>query len=318
MSSRFAKLEPLISVVICTRNRADLLPRALTSMVEQAFPHADYEVLVVDNGSTDRTCEVINDFQNRGIMLRYLREERIGVSMARNTGWRSAAGRYVAYFDDDAIASPSWLAAIYQSFADAPANVGAIGGPVKPIWEKPRPAWLEDEIACSLTIVDWGSADKLINDPAREWLVSVNMAIPKKLLAEVGGFDPRLGRVGDSLLSNEDTFLQKELIRRGYSCLYRPAMVIGHLVPASRLSQDWFLRRYYWQGISDAMVHVIESEPSVAQRIQLALTRVRHLLRQSGIRPLLFRADQPQAFTKKCLARIDLGYAMGILGAIRR
>lgn len=310
--------EPLLSVVICTRNRAELLSRALTSVVEQEFPRTDYEILIVDNGSSDRTREVANQFQTRAV-VRYLREERLGLCVARNTGWRAASGRYVAFFDDDAIASPRWLATAKDGFALTPSLVGAIGGPVRAIWEKSRPAWLADEILCSLTVIDWGPSDKLINDIAREWLVGANIVVPKALLAEVGGFHPWLDRVGDNLLSSGDIFLQKELMRRGYHCLYRPAMVIGHLVPASRLNQKWFFRRYYWQGISDAVMYLIEETPSPAERVRLALARTAGVMgSQQRIRSLVSRADSQDEFARKCFALIDVGFISGLLGTARR
>lgn len=310
--------EPLISVIICTRNRADLLGRALGSVVEQAFPRADYEIVIVDNGSTDSTPDVAMQFWKQ-TTVRYLREERIGLCVARNTGWQAAAGRYVAFFDDDAIASPGWLAAIRDGFAAAPPMVGAIGGRAKPIWEKPRPEWLADEIVCSLTVVDWGPSDKVIDDLSREWLVGTNMAVPRALLAEVGGFHPWLDRVGSNLLSSGDVFLQKQLVRRGYLCLYRPAMAIGHLVPTARLNQRWFFRRYYWQGVSDAVMHLIENAPSPAERIRLAFTRAASLLRsRHRITSLFARTDQSNVFAAKCFAMIDVGFVTGLLGAARR
>jgi glucosyl-dolichyl phosphate glucuronosyltransferase len=310
--------KPLISVVICTRNRAELLSRALTSVVEQAFPRPDYEILVVDNKSTDRTHEIVKQFQGKAT-VRYLHEGHVGLCIARNTGWRNAAGRYVAFFDDDAIASPAWLAAIRDGFTSASPCVGAIGGPARPIWEKSRPTWLSDAIVCSLTVIDWGPSEKLIDDISREWLVGANMAIPKALLAEVGGFHPSLDRVGNNLLSGGDVFLQKEIMRRGYRCLYSPAMAIGHLIPVSRMHQNWFIRRYYWQGVSDAVIHLIEKNPSFVERVGLAFTRAMRVLgSRHGIASLLSRPNQPKAFAEKCFALIDLGFAAGLLGAARR
>ena len=309
--------KPLISVVICTRNRAELLRRAVTSVIHQAFASSDYEILVVDNASTDRTHEVVRQFEGLAPVC-YLREDSVGLCVARNTGWRAAAGRYVAFFDDDAVAPPGWLASIQEGFASAPLMIGVVGGPVRAIWEKPRPVWLGDEIVCSLTVIDWGTEDKFLEDVACEWLVGANMAVPKELLAEVGGFHPWLDRVGNNLLSSGDVFLQKELMKRGYRCLYRPSMVVGHLVPASRLNQKWFLRRYYWQGISDAVMHLIEKNPSPAERVRTAFSHLAHVMR-SEQRALLFatRTNCPQTFAGRCLALIPIGFAAGLLGAAR-
>jgi glycosyltransferase involved in cell wall biosynthesis len=308
---------PLISVIVCTRNRAELLARALASVAGQEFPRDDYEILVVDNGSTDRTPEVAMEFQGR-VDIRCLREERVGLCIARNTGWQAASGRYVAFFDDDAIALPGWLAAIRDGFGAASEPVGAIGGRVRPIWGGPRPPWLADAIAGSLTIVDWGPSGKFIDDIRREWLVGANMAVPKALLAEVGGFHPWLDRVGNNLLSSGDVFLQKELMRRGYRCLYLPAMAVQHLIPASRLNQQWFARRFYWQGVSDAVMHLIEKKPSLPARVRLALARSAAVLRSPRrMASLLLPTGRPDAFAAKCFALIDLGFISGLLGAAR-
>src|SRR5262249_24766290 len=131
--------------------------------------------------------DVVAGFQGAA-QVRYLREERIGLCIARNNGWQAASGRYIAFFDDDAIALPGWLAAIRDGFASASGSTGVIGGRVDPIWEQRRPAWLADEIAGSLTIVDWGEPQRVIPDIRREWLVGANMAVPRALLAEIGGF----------------------------------------------------------------------------------------------------------------------------------
>src|SRR5262249_46367751 len=137
--------------------------------------------------------------------VRYISEPKIGASIARNTGWRSARGRYIGFFDDDAIACEGWLAGIVEAFATTP-NLGIVGGRVDPIWEAPRPAWLSDDVALSLSVLDWSSVPKIIEDSSVEWLISANMAVPACVLAEVGGFHPRLDRYGTRLLSSGDVF----------------------------------------------------------------------------------------------------------------
>jgi glycosyltransferase involved in cell wall biosynthesis len=312
---KFDAGEPLISVIVCTRNRAELLGNALASVTEQDFPRSDYEILVIDNGSTDHTPEVAKRFEGKAV-LRYFREERLGLCIARNTGWRAAMGRYVAFFDDDALAAPGWLSAIRDGFQTAPEFYGVIGGRVDPMWEQARPSWLADEIAFSLTIVDWGPHDKFIEDIRREWLVGSNMALPKPLLEEVGGFHPWLDRVGSNLLSSGDVFLQKEVMRRGHRCLYRPSMAIKHLVPGSRLNHNWFFRRYYWQGVSDAVMHLIENTPSPAERVQAALARGGKLSRlENGSPSLRTATNSPEEFSATCMALIDVGFVAGMLGA---
>ena len=308
----------LMSVVVCTRNRAELLKRALQSVVDQDFPRGAFELVVVDNASTDNTAKTIQAFRDH-VRLRYVHEPRIGLCVARNTGWRSASGRYIVFFDDDAVARPGWLSAAHEAFERAGPSIGVVGGRVDPIWQAPRPDWLADEIAGSLTIVHWGDEEKIIPDIRREWLVGANMALPKQLLAEIGGFHPWLDRVGNNLLSSGDVFLQKEAIRRGYECLYVPAMAIEHLVSVSRLEQRWFIKRFFWQGVSDAVMQIIERSPSRRERLSLAARHLARMVRSpTRLLRLPFRTDKPESFRTKCLALIDVGYVMGLLGAARR
>ena len=307
----------LISVVICTRNRADLLAKAIASIVGQEFPRSEYEIIIVDNGSTDHTPEVVRSVQD-GAEVRYIREEQIGLCIARNRGWREAGGRYIAFFDDDAIALPGWLKVVCEAFESVPDAVGVVGGPVDPIWEGVRPQWLADEIAGSLTIIDWGSSLKIIQDIRREWLVGANMAVPKAVLMEIGGFHPWLDRVGNNLLSSGDVFLQKQIIRRGYRCVYVPDMAVRHLVPLSRLRQEWFLRRFFWQGVSDAVMHLIETVPSRAERLRLALVlSAKVALSPLKLAALISPTERPDVFKTKCLALIDIGFTLGLLGAAK-
>jgi glucosyl-dolichyl phosphate glucuronosyltransferase len=311
-----AKL-PLISVIICTRNRAFLLRKAITSVVSQNFPKPDYEVVIVDNGSTDQTPEIALEFQDRA-QIRYIHEERIGLCIARNTGWRAAEGRYVAFFDDDAMACSGWLDAIKGAFQDSNLPIGVVGGRVTPIWEREPPSWLANEIVGSLTIVDWGPVDKNIKDIRREWLVGTNMAVPKAILIEVGGFHPWLDRVGTNLLSSGDVFLQREIMRRGFCCRYVPKIAVQHLVPASRLDQRWFVRRFFWQGVSDAVMYLIENSPSPRERLRLAAYRSMTLTRSwRRLTALPLRTEQPEAFKDKCFVLIDLGFILGMLGLAR-
>lgn len=309
-----------VSVIICTRNRAALLEVALRSLIAQNVPRDGYEIILVDNASDDATPEVAQTFATQAD-LHYVREERVGLCIARNTGWQAARGPIVAYFDDDAIARPGWLAAITAAFArHDDRNIGVVGGPVSPLWQSPRPPWLPDSVAGSLTIVDWGTQEKILTDLQREWLVGANMALPKRILEQTGGFHPWLDRVGDNLLSSGDIFLQKAVMRSGYACLYVPEMAIEHIVPGSRLGQTWFLKRFYWQGISDAVMYLIEhNAPSPMHRIRAAWIRARQLMRNHRrLRALVVSARIPETFERKCFAWLDIGFILGVLGAAGR
>ncbi len=312
-------IAPLISVVICTHNRAVLLQQTLASLVGQRLREAEFEILVVDNRSTDDTSEVVRSFASAGTMpIRYLFEPALGLCQARNTGWQAARGRYVAYLDDDTIAAANWLTAIKAAFESNP-EAGAVGGRVDPLWEVECPSWLSDHAARVLAIVDWGPEPKPLADVRIEWLVGANLALPRTVLAEIGGFHPALDRVGSNMLSSGDVFLQKRILDRGYRCIYYPPMAVQHTVPRSRLTKRWFRRRYYWQGISDAVMQLLEESPSPPRRLYLAARRAAALAAAPrSLRDLLLPTNDPVRYTRKCFAWIAVGHVAGLLGAARR
>jgi len=113
---------PRISVVICTHNRGFYLRKAITSVLAQDMPASEYELIIIDNKSTDDTAQVVASFAAANV--RYIHEPQLGLCFARNTGWYSAAGTYVAYLDDDAIAEPDETAICTLS-ANANYTVGS-------------------------------------------------------------------------------------------------------------------------------------------------------------------------------------------------
>jgi len=308
---------PAVSVVVCTLDRAAYLRAALDSLVGQALPGDSWEVLVVDNGPTDDSAAVARAFEGT-LPLRYLVEPALGLCHARDAGWRAARGRIVAYLDDDAVAEPGWLAAVRDAFVREP-RAGVVGGPVRPIWEAPPPPWLSEHAARALTIVDWPGGPKLIPDVRQEWLAGANMAAPRAVLEAVGGFHPRLDRIGRNMLSSGDVFLQQQVLARGWAVAYEPAMAVGHAVTPARLTKRWFRHRYYWQGISDAVMQQIAQAPSPAACVRDAARRAARLLRSPAqLRALLLPTDDPARFTEKCFAWIAVGQVAGLLRAARR
>jgi glycosyltransferase involved in cell wall biosynthesis len=308
----------LISAVICTHNRAGYLSKAIQSLVDQRIPKDEYEIIVVDNRSTDSTKEVVERFSGL-CNIRYIYESNLGLSYARNTGWKSARGRYVAYLDDDAIASPIWLDKILEVFETVTPRPGCVGGKVEPIWEGPRPIWLSDWLLHGLAIIGWSETPRVLTNLSAEWLVGANIAFPIDILESVDGFTSSLDRIGNNLLSSGDVFLEKQITKMGYSCFYHPEIVIRHHIVKSRLTQSWFIRRYYWQGISDAVMQIIQEKPSTLKRLRLAISETKKLLHSPRrVMALVLPTNDPEKFTEKCFALITLGHIYGLLGAAKR
>lgn len=296
-----------ISAVVCTYNRAGYLRQALQSLVEQTLAPSVYEIIVVDNGSQDNTKQVVSEFSHVP-NLRYLPEPIIGVSRARNTGWRNAEGEYIAFLDDDAVASPGWLAKFLDVFEAFLPRPGAVGGKCEPIWEAARPDWLSDKLLGFLSIVHWSDIPIVLNE--RQWLSACNIAYPKKLLQTVGGFREDLGRQGTRLLANGENHLGQQLHSRGFCSVYHPEIVVGHHVSPLRLTKKWFRERAYWQGVSDALMLTPLDGIRVPLRAWLAVRRIGWTVPRSL---LMLIATSPAArFRRQCQVLEAMGYVSGL------
>jgi len=306
-----------ISSIICTLNRADYLRKAIKSLVEQTLTKEDYEILVVDNGSTDNTKQIVVEEFAQVQNLRYIYEPIMGLSQARNTGLAHATGKYVAYLDDDAIACPHWLQKIVEVFETVNPQPGCAGGKIEAIWEAPRPLWLSDTLMTYLSALDYSQTPISLNDtPCR--LHGANIAFPKNLLKDMGGFQVDLGRKGNNLLSNEEFLVQQQLVDKGYSCFYHPEIAVSHHVPASRLTKDFFVNRLYWEGISKAIVQMHQESPSNLQRLRRTVSRVFRLCRSPRkIANLVIPTNNPDRFTQKCLTLSNMSYILGLLGIVK-
>lgn len=268
----------VISAVICTHNRADYLPKAIQSLAVQSLGKTRYEICVVDNGSTDMTRVLVESLQKEVTNLRYLSEPRLGLNVARNAGWKAAQGQYVAYLDDDAVASENWLAEIVRVFTSVTPAPGCVGGKVELIWERQRPSWLDENMASALAQVSRGDSARWLT--LGHWIVGCNFAFPKQILMKHGGFDDRMDRKGKCLLSNGDLLIQRRLQEEGEGVYYSPNMLVQHHVPISRVTRNWFWKRYYWQGVSDAVMGILLGRLGAMERWRRGLEVFRSLWRE--------------------------------------
>ncbi|MGN7455227.1 glycosyltransferase [Paenibacillus pasadenensis] len=241
-----------VTVAICTHNRAKDTREAVESVLAQQVDESQYEVLVIDNRSTDGTADAIRGIQERpGVgpeRVRCIREDKLGLSAARNRAIREARGEYILFLDDDAVARPGWMGAIVDVFERDPA-IGCVGGRIDPVWEGGEPDWLPEAFKTLYTVLDF--APRVVEMEAPRIPFGANVAFRAALFREHEPFREDLGRVGSSLLSNEESELIGR-IRRSSTVYYTPHAAVDHKIDRSRISRKWFLRRVYWQGISDA------------------------------------------------------------------
>lgn len=238
------------SIVVCTRNRAGRLIECLDALAEQAGA-GDHEVVVVDNGSTDATDGLLRAWAAADpVRRRRLGEPVAGLSRARNRGVAAARGDVVLFIDDDALAPRGWVAAHLAAYARNPGVVG-VGGPVALRWPDGRPGWLAPRLEHWFSALDHGD-DAIATWPTPHGPYGTNMSIRRTTLDQVGGFDPRLGRRGRSLVSSEEGDLFARVRAAGGTVAYEPAALVLHGVTPDRLTRRWVLRRGWAQGRTNA------------------------------------------------------------------
>jgi len=244
---------PVYSVVIATHNRADALRETLRS-VAGLRAQQSWEVIVVDNNSTDHTRRVVEVAATLiPAPVRYVFEPRQGRSPALNAGILLASGEIIVTTDDDVRVDADWLDRIGDGLKRLSCDY--VGGRVLPIWGAPRPRWLPDQGGkhwAVIALLDYG--DRPIEFGTRVPL-GVNMAFRRTAFDRAGLLDPDIGRKAGTLLGQE---VREWCIRAraaGVRGCYVPDVVVRHIIPASRLRKAYFRRWFYWRGISRALLY---------------------------------------------------------------
>lgn len=230
----------LLTVAICTWNRARLLERTLASLTALAEGAAPWELLVVDNNSTDDTPQVLARHRGR-LPLRVAFEPRPGLSYARNLAVELGQGEYFVWTDDDVAVEPDWLSQYRSAFAHHP-EAAVFGGPVDLRFEEPRPAWLRRD----LSAVRMAYAHRDLG-PREERLTSrlpfgANFAI-RAAEQRRHRYDPRLGVRAQVRRNGEESVVMAAILRTG-SGWWVPRARVEHFIPQERQTLE-YLERYY-------------------------------------------------------------------------
>lgn len=238
-----------ISVIVPTRNRKHLLEKLLDALYTQSFPPDFWEVIVVNNASTDGTQALLEKWKSRLSQLKWVNESRVGSNFARNTGIRTASGSLIAFLDDDTVPHPQWIERILQRYSVLNLKTDCLGGRVALSLPNSLPRWYGSFLEHYLSHTHPSSSFSPIS--ARS-LCSANVVLPATLLKSVGGFDERLNRKTSNLRSNDETLTLLKLESSGAQFFYDPTIRVFHQIEAERLKSSYFRRRAWWQGRSDS------------------------------------------------------------------
>lgn len=244
-----------VSVIVCTFNRCDSLAGTLASLRALEVPPAlDWEILVVDNNSSDRTRAVVEEFAHAApVPTRYIFEPRQGLSHARNRGVAESDRELILFTDDDVLVDPQWL----HHTADAllSGGAGCAGGKVVPLWQGlARPSWLSNRMLNVLAMLDYGDGPAELGCAGDDRILyGANFAFRRGPLLEAGAFNPDLGRKG-AFGAGEDKEIQEKLRQLGHKVFYEPRSVVFHRVDRERLSKKYFRLWHYNAGKDRARI----------------------------------------------------------------
>jgi glycosyltransferase involved in cell wall biosynthesis len=242
-----------LSVVIPTYNRAADLRATLQSIAGVSTPEP-WELVVVDNNSSDNTSEVVRDAQSwYPVPLRSVFEPEQGRCAALNSGIHASSGEIIVTTDDDIRVEDDWLDRAAEGLRALDCHY--VGGKVLPIWGAPRPDWLPNRGGrhwAVIALLDYGAAPV---EFGRLVPLGVNMAFRREAFQRAGLWDNRLGRKAGTLLGQEVREWGLRARAAGLKGFYFPDLVIHHVIPPDRLTKRYFRHWFYWHGISRALLY---------------------------------------------------------------
>jgi glycosyltransferase involved in cell wall biosynthesis len=245
-----------LTACVCTHNRAEFLPHALAALERLPTPeHLLFDVLVVDNASSDATYEVSRPFLERNpSRFRYVYEATLGLSYARNRGLRESSADVVAFLDDDAVPRDGWLAGLMEGYRQGE-NIGAVGGQA---WLAFRhadlPSWFKKPLYPKLFSHREVEGDQIMEcRNVSDYPFGANISFQRAAALNLGGFDVNLGRKGKKLLSGEETLLCERMREAGYRVLLHPQSIVDHYIDPNMIS----LIRLFEQAWADGQINFV-------------------------------------------------------------
>jgi glycosyltransferase involved in cell wall biosynthesis len=253
----------LITVAVCTYNRAELLDRTLLEMGRLVIPAGvSWELLVIANNCRDQTPEVVRR-HSEGLPIRALTEPRQGLSHARNCAIEAARGDLLLWTDDDVLVDPHWIAGYVRAAAQHP-EATFFGGPVEPWFAVSPPTWLSANFALfSGAYAVRRAPEGMLGLHDETFLpFGANFGVRRDGL-EATRFDTTLGRIGSELISGEEVQFLRELLARGHFGIWVEDAAVRHYIPADRINERYLRDYYFAKGQSRIRMTATDQRPSL-------------------------------------------------------
>lgn len=230
-----------LTVVVCTYNRGGLLVECLRSLALQQYSKDKYEVLIIDNNSTDNTEKICKEFVEIESNFRYIKEPKQGLGYARNCGYVNAKANWVAYVDDDAKAHLNYIERALWVIENC--HFDCFGGVYNAWYTVKKPKWISNDFGTNRSVQNFtGLLEK-------GYMSGGNMVWKKSVLEKLGGFHTEIGMKGKKISFGEETYIQEIAKREGVKIGFDPILQIDHYVQPYKLSVIWEFKSSYATGL---------------------------------------------------------------------
>jgi glucosyl-dolichyl phosphate glucuronosyltransferase len=304
-----------ITVILCTYNRGHMLAKALQKVAASTLPESvNWEVLVVDNNSSDQTREVVEELRRRYPgRIRYLFEPQAGKSHALNAGVREAQGEVLAFMDDDVMVEPTWLQNLTAELHGS--EWAGTGGRTLPAEAISLPRWLALEGPYALggilaAMFDLGDEPSELDRAP----YGANMAFHRQMFEKYGGFRTDLGPSPSREVPrpNEDTEFGRRLMAAGERLRYEPSAIVYHPVPAGRITKQYFLN--WWLDYGRAASREVGKKPDVVgvPRHWISIPKMMVTLLVPRMFKWMLALNPQKRFYSKCLVWTTVGQMLEI------
>jgi glucosyl-dolichyl phosphate glucuronosyltransferase len=292
-----------ISVVIPTI-RGEIIQNTIKGLLNNTL--LPIEIIIIDQGG----------FINKDFLLQFVSSVNFhlindaaskGAARARNIGWKAAKGDIIAFIDDDAIPSESWIQSISDSFSDIKNNSGMVGGKITPLYKEKNPEWeIPKEFEFVLPAYNQGLETGEYAKGA--FPASVNMAVRKSLMKAIGGFNENLGtNKGNKVqVFGEDTELAIRIKQSGFLLTYNPQAEVFHPVPLERQSEVFFRKRVFTEGYTKAYIDCNLKQFSITNLIYITFNELRKQIK-------LYTTKNDNHYLKLGKLFLSKGYLKGII-----
>ena len=212
-------------------------------------------------------------------------------------------------------ACEEWIKSILEVFETVQPKPVGVGGPIYPLWEIPKPDWINSSTETLFTTLDAGNKPRWFGHNECPW--GANVVYRRDALEKAGGFHEELGRKGQRLLSGEETLLNVTLTSQGERFYYSPQAWVHHWVPKERINPDWLVQRGYWQGRSVALVDTIIGKSLLRQRFSSTWNLLKCVLNLGTlVSPLWFFPKGPKQIGLLDQIKLILSWQWGYFSQI--